>query len=118
MIKKIVLLLLLSTAIFAEPLKEHEKDNIYTRNCIPCHEYLPSTLERLFMSYLKVYSGEFTFKETLKAFLRKPDVEMSAMSDIFLDRFSVKDKSDLSDEEIEEAVNIYWEMYNVRNKLR
>ena len=92
--------------------------DIYTRNCIPCHEYLPSSLERMFMRYLKVYSGEFTLKESLKAYLRNPDLDTSVMSKLFLDRFGVKYKTDLSDEELDEAINIYWEKYDVRNKLK
>jgi hypothetical protein len=39
------------------------------------------------------------------------------MSDLFIERFSVKDKSKLSEQELEEAINIYWDLYNVRNKL-
>jgi len=92
--------------------------DIYTRNCIPCHEYLPSSLERMFMQYLKVYSGEFTLKESLKAYLRNPDPDTSVMSDLFLDRFGIKYKTDLSDKELDEAVNIYWKKYDVRNKLK
>jgi len=94
------------------------EDNVYTRNCVPCHEYLPSSLERMFMSYLKVYSGELTLKESLKAFLRNPDREFSVMSDLFLDRFGVKEKTTLSEAELKEAVDIYWDKYNIRNKLR
>ncbi|MBD3792568.1 MAG: hypothetical protein IE889_00180 [Campylobacterales bacterium] len=95
-----------------------ESSDVYMRNCIPCHEYLPSTLERMFMSYLKVYSGEFTVKESLKAYLRNPDRDMSVMSELFLDRFGIKYKTDLSEQELEEAVNIYWNKFNVRNKLK
>jgi hypothetical protein len=70
------------------------------------------------MSYLKVYSGEKTFKESLKSFLRDPDEVSSTMSELFLDRFGVKSKTELNDKELEEAVNLYWEMYNIRNKLK
>lgn len=92
--------------------------DIYTRNCIPCHEYLPSSLERMFMNYLKTYSGEFTIKESLKAYLRKPDPDVSVMSDLFRDRFGIKYETDLSDEELNEAVNIYWNLYDVKKKLK
>lgn len=102
-----------------ESKKKFEKDmNIFEKKCIPCHEYLPSNLERMFMSYLKVYSGERIFKESLKSFLRRPDEVSSTMSDLFLDRFGVKSKSELSEKELDEAVNIYWDMYDIRNKLR
>ncbi|HHH19891.1 MAG TPA: hypothetical protein ENK86_05230, partial [Campylobacterales bacterium] len=57
-------ILLLSCAAAEEKLWERlpetngtQEVDIYTRNCIPCHEYLPSSLERMFMNYLKTYSG-------------------------------------------------------------
>jgi hypothetical protein len=118
MIKKLLLLFLLSTSLFSNSKIETKKDNIFVKKCVPCHEYLPSSLERMFMSYLKVYSGEMTFKESLKSFLREPDEVSSTMSDLFLDRFGVKSKTELSDKELEEAVNIYWDMYDIRNKLK
>lgn len=123
MYKKAGLIFLLSMALYGEnqwmtDKEAIESSDVYTRNCIPCHEYLPSTLERMFMSYLKVYSGEFTVKESLKAYLRNPDRDMSVMSELFLDRFGIKYKTDLSEQELEEAVNIYWNKFNVRNKLK
>jgi hypothetical protein len=70
------------------------------------------------MSYLKVYSGEITTKAALKGYLQNPDKKLSVMSDLFIDRFGIKDKTDLTEKELEEAINIYWDLYNVRNKLR
>ncbi len=118
MIKKTLLILLLSITLFSKDKIEEKKENIFIKKCVPCHEYLPSSLERMFMSYLKVYSGEKTFKESLKSFLRDPDELSSTMSELFLDRFGVKSKTELNDQELEEAVNLYWEMYNIRNKLK
>ena len=94
-----------------------QRANIYERTCIPCHRYLPSSLERMFMSYLKTFSGELTVKASLKSFLKNPTETNSVMSDMFIDHFSVKDKSSLSDKDLEKAINIYWDIYNVRNKL-
>lgn len=92
--------------------------NIYERTCVQCHRYLPSSLERIFMTYLKTYSGELTVKASLKTFLKNPTEETSMMSEMFIDHFSVKDKSTLSDKDLEEAIDIYWDTYNVRNKLK
>jgi hypothetical protein len=92
--------------------------NIYERTCIPCHRYLPVSLEQMFMRYLKTFSGEKTLKTSLKVFLKTPMEETSVMTDLFIDRFSVKDKSLLSDKQLDEAIDIYWDLYNVRNKLK
>lgn len=120
MINKTLLIMFFSALLFSiESKKEEiETETIFEKKCVPCHEYLPSNLERMFMSYLKVYSGEFTFKESLKSFLREPDEISSTMSDLFLSRFGVKSKTELNEKELDEAVDIYWDMYNIRNKLR
>lgn len=111
--KLILFVVIFSAMLYAKT----PRANIYERTCIPCHRYLPSSLERMFMSYLKTFSGELTVKASLKSFLKNPTEETSLMSNMFIDHFSVKDKSSLSDKELTEAIDIYWETYDVRNKL-
>jgi len=57
-------------------------------------------------------------KAALKGYLQKPTKRLSVMSDLFIDRFGIKEKTDLSEKELEEAIDIYWDLYNVRNKLK
>lgn len=114
-VKQILFIGLSSMSLMAQNMEE----NVYTRECLRCHDgHFPTSLNRMFMSYIKVYSGEDTFKASLKAFLENPDKEFSVMSEMFLDRFSVKEKSRLSSKELKEAIDIYWDLYNVRNKLK
>jgi len=109
-VKIIILVFIYSTLLFSK--------NIFEQNCVVCHEHLPASLQRMFMSYLKVYSGEITTKAALKGYLQKPTKRLSVMSDLFIDRFGIKDKTTLNEKELEEAINIYWDLYNVRNKLK
>ena len=115
MVKKNILLILLCTFFLVA--KEQPK-NIYERNCIPCHRYAPASLEKLFLVYLKNYSGELSVKAMIKAFLKNPTEKESLMNNTFIENFSVKDKTTLTDEELEEAIDIYWELYDVRKKLK
>ncbi len=112
MIKILFLLFSFTIAIFSKT------ETVYERNCVPCHRYQPASLEKMFMTYLKTYSGELSVKTTLKEFLKNPTEKDSLMSEIFLDRFSVKDKTTLSDKELDEALERYWELYNVKSKLK
>jgi len=105
-----LLIFVYSTLLFSQ--------NVFERNCLVCHEHFPASLQRIFMSYLKVYSGEITMKAALKGYLQKPTKRLSVMSDLFIDRFGIKEKTDLSEKELEEAIDTYWDLYNVRNKLR
>ena len=113
MVRKIVTLFLVVTLYLGATTEE----NAYERNCIPCHRYQPASLEKLFMEYLKTYSGELSLKESLKIFLKNPTEEESLMNDKFIENFSVKDRTDLNDTELNEAIDIYWELYDVRGKL-
>jgi len=114
MIKKIVLIL----AVVVEIVVAKSVENAYELNCIPCHRYQPASLEKMFMTYLKTYSGEYSLKGSLKEFLKNPKEEKSLMSDLFIERFSVKDKTILNERELDEAIDIYWDLYNVKSKLR
>lgn len=115
MIKKVIVVsLILNATLYAES----DKKNIYEHTCLPCHRYLPLSLEDMYMRYLKTFSGEVTFKASLKAFLKTPMEQTSVMSDLFIDRFSVKDKSLLTDKQLDKAIDIYWNLYDVRNKLK
>jgi len=119
MIKIILVLSTIMTFLSAEGVAKEEKTkNPYVDVCVDCHKYQPVSLENAFMDYLKAYSGEYSFKGSLKAFLKNPTNETSLMSNIFLDRFSVKNKTELSDAALDEALDTYWNLYNVRNKLK
>ncbi len=113
MVKKIVLIGVVLTLLLGA-----EEQGVYEKNCIPCHRYQPASLEKLFMEYLKTYSGELSLKGALKAFLKNPTESESLMSDKFIENFSVKDKTTLSDKELDEAIDTYWELYDVRKKLK
>jgi len=111
MIHKLLFLILFSVSvIFAE--------NIYERNCIPCHRDLPTSLQQMFKEYLLVYSGEQNVKAGIKHYLKYPNRSISVMSELFISNFGIKKKSTLTPEELDEAVNIYWEKFKVFNKLK
>jgi len=117
MIYKILLLLLLTLSSLWGAEIDKEEHRIYRETCIPCHQHLPYSLEKIYMLYLKTFSGELTFKASLKAFLKEPLEETSVMPDEWIENFSVKEKTHLSDKELDKAIDSYWKLYDVRNKL-
>ena len=110
MVKKTVLFLVLTVSLMSQ--------DIYERKCVPCHQELPTSLQQMFMSYLSLYSGEKNVKAVLKYYLKYPSKSMSVMSDLFIDSYGIKDKSMLNNEDLNEAVDIYWEKYKVFDKLK
>ncbi len=110
MVKYIILSLVLVSGLFAQ--------DAYERNCVECHKELPTSLQRMFMRYLLVYGGEQNVKAGLKHYLKYPLKEISVMPDLFIDSYGIKKKTTLSDSDIDEALDIYWDKFKVFNKLK
>lgn len=110
MVKVLVLFCMLSLDLFAQ--------DAYTRHCVTCHKDLPTSLQRMFMRYLLVYGGEKNVKAGLKHYLKYPSKEISVMSDLFVDNYGIKAKTVLSDGQIEDALDIYWDKFKVFQKLK
>lgn len=92
--------------------------NIYERNCVPCHKDLPTSLGQMFKEYLLIYSSEKFVKAGIKHYLRNPSKSISVMSDLFIDTYGIKKKTTLSPEELDEAIDIYWEKFKVFGRLK
>jgi hypothetical protein len=110
MVRPLILSLILVSGITAQ--------DAYERHCVGCHEELPTSLQRMFMRYLLVYSGENNVKAGLKHYLKFPLREISVMSDLFLDNYGIKKKTTLTDRQIDEALDIYWDKFKVFDKLK
>jgi len=92
--------------------------NIYEKNCVSCHNKIPVSIDKYFYRYLLEYSSEKALKEAMFNFLKNPTRETSLMSEAFIKRFGLKKKTKLSNEELKEALNIYWDEYNLFGKLQ
>lgn len=110
MVKPIILCIILVSGVFAQ--------DAYERNCVECHKELSVSLQRIFMHYLLVYSGEENVKAGMKHYLKYPLKEISVMSDLFIDTYGVKEKTQLTESDIDEALDIYWNKFKVFNKLK
>jgi len=93
-------------------------EDAFEKNCVGCHQKLPATLQEMFKRYLLVYSSESNVKAGIKHYLKYPSKDISAMSDLFIDTYGIKEKTTLSDKELEEAISMYWEKFKVFGKLK
>jgi hypothetical protein len=110
MVKNVFLVVVLSTGLYAE--------NIFERNCINCHQKMPVTLQEMFKHYLLVYSGENNVKAGIKHYLRYPSKDISVMSKLFITTYPIKHKTLLNSEDLNKAIDIYWDTYKVFGKLQ
>ena len=111
MIKKIIVLSFVSVSLLWA-------ESSYERNCVVCHQELPTSLQQMFKRYLLMYSGEKNVKASIKHYLTYPSKSISVMSDLFIDTYGIKKRTRLSKEELNEAIDIYWDKFKVFNKLK
>ena len=95
-----------------------EEESAFERHCVACHASLPATLQEMFKRYLLVYSGEKSVKLGIKYYLQNPNKHISVMSELFISTYGVKKPTYLSEKELNEAIDAYWEKYKVFDKLK
>ena len=111
MVKHILFLLVISSICCA-------KQNVYEQNCLSCHKELAVKIDKFFYRYLLKYSSEMEVKRAMSQYLKNPKAENSIFVDGLINRFGVKKKTTLSDAELQEALNSYWDKYKVFDKLK
>ena len=94
------------------------EENIYESNCVKCHSKLPVTIDKYFYRYLLKYSSEKDVKKAMFDYMKNPTVEKTIMAESFITRFGIKKKTNLSDEKLKEALDIYWNEYEIFGKLK
>lgn len=92
--------------------------DVYENNCIACHSKLPVSIDKYFYRYLLKYSSETKLKKAMTDYLKNPAKDTTIMPEAFISRFGIKEKTDLNDKELKEAIDKYWEIYKVFGKLK
>ncbi|MFK5975450.1 MAG: hypothetical protein QM493_02970 [Sulfurovum sp.] len=110
MIKSFILSILLLSGSYS-------KDS-YERNCIPCHAELPTSLQKMFMRYLLIYGSEKNMKIGIKHYIKHPSKDISMMFDLFIESYGIKKRTSLSNRELDEAIDVYWEKFKIFGRLR
>jgi hypothetical protein len=91
---------------------------VYENNCLKCHNKLPVSIDKYFYRYLLKYSSERDVKKAMTDYLKNPSKETTIMPQAFIKRFGVKEKTKLTNKELQEALDTYWEEYKVFGKLK
>lgn len=92
--------------------------NIYEKNCVACHKKLPVTIDKYFYRYLLKYSSKQDVQDAMLKYILNPSKDKTVMPEAFILRFGIKKPTTLSNKQLEEAIEIYWEKYKVFGKLK
>ena len=107
MVKYISIFLLLVSFLHADSFKQ---------NCLECHSN-EFQLAMFMKKYTLKYSSEKRIKKALYSYLKNPTYDASILPFGYLNRFGIKDKTTLSDAELERMLSIYYEKYNIKSKI-
>jgi len=95
-----------------------QQKDVYTRNCVACHEKLPVTLENFFFNYLLKYSSERRVKAALYSFLKHPVKKRALAPEELVSQYGLMPKTRLNDTDLRRAIDTYWETYKVFGKIK
>ncbi len=92
--------------------------NPYEQNCLECHGDAEQQMGVFFGRYLIQYSSERKVKKALYDYLSDPTYQKSVMPMGFLNRFGIKEKSDLSNKDLKEAIDTYYKNFAPKYRLK
>ena len=107
MVKTIFILLFLVTFSSA---------NSFEKNCLECHAN-DFQLYMFMKKYSLKYSSERLIKESIFEYLKNPTFKASVLPFGYLNRFGIKDKTQLADEELKKMIDIYYKQYNIKSRI-
>lgn len=110
MVKIILVVLFICTSL--------TQASVYKNNCIKCHQDLPVSIDKYFYRYLLKHSSETNVKKAIKEFLINPSKSKTIMPEAFINRFGIKNRSSLTNKQLDEALNVYWQEYKIFGKLK
>lgn len=88
----------------------------FKENCLSCHEK-DFKFNMILKKYTQKYSSERKIKEAIFEYLREPSVEKAILPYEYINRFGIKEKSELDDKTLREMIDIYYEMFNLKDKI-
>ena len=107
MVKKAALLILFCSFLNASE---------FDKNCLNCHGE-DFKFHIIMKKYTLKYSSEKRIKEAIYEYLKDPAAERSILPAEYINRFGIKEKSDLDDKTLRKMIDIYYERFNLQSKL-
>ena len=91
--------------------------NPYETNCIYCHKD-KKELKYFMTNYTLLYSSEKKIKKAMFNFLKNPTSNKSVTPYEYIIKHGFKEKSKLSDKDLKDAINTYYDKYNIKQFIK
>lgn len=114
--KIIFLSIMFSIGVVAGNISIDDKQQVQQK-CLQCHnqEQIPNAL--IYRRYLKKYSTSEAMKTAILKYLKNPKQENSIMPHPFFSKFSMKEVSDLDDEDLKKNIQTFLDTFDLKKKL-
>ena len=88
----------------------------FEENCLNCHSR-DFKFAMMMKKYTQKYSSEPKIKEAIFDYLKNPSADKSVLPYEYINRFGVKEKSTLDDATLREMIDIYYKMFNMKERI-
>jgi hypothetical protein len=105
---KLILFLLLLTNLFS--------NNIFQNNCLKCHNQ--DDLTYFIKEYTLKFSSKKNITQYMYKFLRNPTSNIPIMPYNFIIKHGYKTDTNLTNEQLKKAIDIYYNQYNIQKNIK
>ena len=114
--KIIFVCMIFSVGLVAGNITIEDKQQVQQK-CLQCHnqEQIPNGL--IYRRYLMTYSTQEAIKTAILKYLKNPRQENSIMPHPFFSKFSMKEASDLDDENLKKNIQTFLDTFDLKKKL-
>ncbi|MGE0738184.1 hypothetical protein [Sulfurimonas sp.] len=88
----------------------------FEENCLNCHSR-DFKFAMMMKKYTQKYSSERKIKEAIFEYLKNPSADKSVLPYEYINRFGVKEKTTLDDATLREMIDVYYQMFNMKEKI-
>ena len=107
MVKSALLILVLSSFLNSSSFEEE---------CLYCHTN-GFKFNMMMKKYTTKYSSEKRIKKAIFEYLKNPTEDKSVLPIGYINRFGIKEKTELDDKTLKNMIDIYYEKYNLKSKI-
>jgi hypothetical protein len=110
MVKKALLLIILTNSIFS--------NELLNKNCLNCHQSEQLPTELIYKRYLMKYSTNDRIFNALYKYLKKPNINDSIMPKAFFFKYPIKNRLKLKDDELKTTIKEFLKEFDIKKRLK
>jgi len=107
MVKSALLILVLFSFLNASEFEE---------NCLDCHTN-DFKFNMMMKKYTLKYSSEKRIRKAIFEYLKNPTQDKSVLPSGYINRFGIKEKTELDDKTLRDMIDIYYKQFNLKSKI-